>query len=208
MSNYFTLGREIKMEKIFYATVDTGDNSSPYTTFTATPTGALVMNTNDDHYNGYTLKFTSGALDGTEVSVVDYTASTSEFVVENTGAEIATGVTFDLYHTIIVEDKKHSQPFTNLSILIHPTSIATYDYQVLYDSESQQSGEIVSLIDMITYSDSSHVFPANETNANWARQAAGYPVIGYPISIKLTHKFNSATLFKISIISETASSVI
>lgn len=206
MSNYFTLGQKLKLEKILYGTVDVGDSSSPYNTFTATTSG--TFSTTDDHYNNYTLKFTSGALADTEVEVSDYTASTSEFVVEDLGGALVNGVTFELYHTVTIEDKKHSQPFTNLSIIIQPTSTSTYDYEILYDGEAQQSGTITDLQDIITYSDASQVFPANEQNSNWARQAAGYPVIGYPIIVKLTHRYDTATLFKVSIISETSSSVV
>lgn len=209
MGNYYSKSVKRVLQKTTYGIVTVGDAVSPYTTFTAAATAASVFNSNDNYYVGDTVYFTSGSgVTGLSAEVNSYDAGTGEFTIADIGVPIPNGATFSVYDTEIVQDDVHATPFSNLSVLVQPMDTTTYDYDILYGEESQQSGTVNNAKEMVTYTDNSQTFPVNNKNSNWAFQERGNVVVEYPIYVKIVHKSNSKTVYNIAINSQTMSIVI
>lgn len=206
MGNYNSKSVKRVMEKAIYGGVATGDISSPYTTFTASPSAGSVFSTTDLYYVGDTVVFTAGA-SGTR-TITGYTAATNTFEIEDLGATIPNGASFIIYDTIKEQDDFHSTPFSNLSILIQPMDTTTYSYEILYGDEAQQTGTVNSAKEMVTYTDNVQTFPANQKNSNWAFQERGNIIVEYPIYAKIVHKADKKVVYNIAINSQTLSTII
>ena len=209
MGNYYTKSVKRVLQKTTYGAVITGDSSAPYTTFTAAATGSSVFDLADNYYVGDTVYFTSGTgVVGLSGSVVGYTASTGELTISDIGTAIPDGAAFSIYDTINEQDDFHSSPFSNISILVQPMDTTTYDYDIIYGDESQQSGVVSNAKEMVTYTDNSQTFPANQKNSNWAFQACGNIIVEYPIFVKIVHKADKKVVYNIAINSQTLSLIV
>lgn len=209
MGNYNTKSVKRVLEKTTYGIVVTGDGSSPYTTFTATATAGSIFSVTDNYYVVDTVYFTSGVgVNGLSAEIASYTAGTGEFTIEDIGVAIPNGATFSIYDTVKEQDDFHSTPFSNLSMLIQPMDTTTYEYDIIYGDESQQSGTVTNSKEMVTYTDNTQTFPANNKNSNWAFQERGNIIIEYPIYAKIVHKADKKVVYNIAINSQTLSTVI
>lgn len=203
MADYFDKYTQVKLNPVIIATVVTGGST---TTFTASSTASL--STTDNTYVGDTVEFTSGAVIGLTSRISSYTASTNTFIIDSVGISIANGVTFKLYNTALIQDGLHNQPFSDLSIVIQPTDITYYTYYILYGDTVRETFTISGTNGMVTYTDRTQIFPANQINSNWARQQRGEYMIGYPVYAKIIHKGTTTVLYKVSIVSTTQSSIV
>lgn len=77
--------------------VKTGDSSSPFTVFT----GNSDLSSEDDAYNGFILKWSKGANEGTEQTISDYTGSTRTITLTSGPSnQIDKGDEFTIYNFV------------------------------------------------------------------------------------------------------------
>lgn len=209
MSNYYSKSIKRILQKTTYGVTTVGDASSPYDTFTASAVAGSIFNTTNNYYVGDTVYFTSGVgISGLSSEITSYNPLTGYFTIKDIGTAIPIGAAFSIYDTEIVQDDAHATPFSNLSILVQPMDTTTYNYDILYGEESQQSGTVVNAKEMVTYTDNSQTFPVNQKNSNWAFQERGNIIVEYPIYVKIIHKADNKIVYNIAINSQTLSTII
>lgn len=94
-----TVSNVVAYTPIVHCKVSSGDTVAPYNTFTADAVSPDTLILVDGYYTGFTLRFTSGTVNNISKKILNFTATTKTFVIEDIGIVIPSNTTFEIRGT-------------------------------------------------------------------------------------------------------------